>query len=171
MDKMNVVTFVKTGHILGAVSRSAQTGSPVSVNDVAPNGLMMRDSQGNGLRSTIDPSALQVAEVDFDTRVFYRLQLFAVIEGRAEQQAVDQVSAILNGSNVTVTLPTNVTDDTEVYVHISGGALSEPVVRAVTVPQGTTNGSEGLVLGGGEDYLVAIFAPGYAALLQTESTP
>jgi hypothetical protein len=173
MDKMNVVTFAQTGHILGVVTLSAQAGSQVAVNDVAPQGLMMRDSQGNGLHTLVDATALQVAEVNLDTRVLYRPQLFAVIGGRAEQQTYNPltlVSATLNGSTVSITLPSNVTDNTEVYVQIDGGALSEPIVRAVTVTAGTNTGSESLQLSGG-DYLVAIFAPGHASVLQAVTVP
>jgi uncharacterized protein YegL len=93
MDKMNVVTFKATNHVLGAVVRSAQADKPLTVTDVAANGIAVRDSTNAGLHALIDATQLQVAVVDYDTRVFYRPQLFVVDDGRIEQQDEDVVTA------------------------------------------------------------------------------
>ena len=170
MDKMNVVTFESTSHVLGAVVRSAQADKPVTVTDVAANGIVVRDSTNAGLRALIDAAQLQVVVVDYDTRVFYRPQLFVVDDGRVEQQDEGVVSATLDGNTVDVTLPTNTPSDIEVFVHITGGGLTEPAVRAVPIPRSTNNGSAGLVLGSG-DYTVVVFAPGYATAIDLETVP
>ncbi|MGI9303094.1 MAG: hypothetical protein ACR2RB_10355 [Gammaproteobacteria bacterium] len=173
MENMSVITFAATGHILGAVTRAAQADRPVAVDDVAPARIVIRDSQGAGLQASIDAAALQVVEVDYDTRVLYRPQLFAVSGGRAEQQIFNPLSlvnATLDGTTVSVNLPSIATGDTEVFVHVSGGALDEAAVRAVTVPENFSSGSESLLLGSG-DYNIVIFAPGHATVLQNESIP
>jgi hypothetical protein len=170
MDKMNVVTFKSTSHVLGAVVRSAQADKPITVTDVAANGIVVRDGANAGLRSLIDASQLQVAVVDYDTRVFYRPQWFVVDDGRVEQQDEGVVTATLDGSTVDVLLPSNTPSDIEVFVHITGGALTEPAVRGVPILRNTNSGSAGLVLGSG-DYTVVVFAPGYVTAIDLETVP
>ena len=83
MDKMNVVTFKSTNHVLGAVVRTAQADKPITVTDVAANGIAVRDSyQRQVIALVIDAAQLQIVVVDYDTRVFYRPQLFVVDDGR-----------------------------------------------------------------------------------------
>ena len=57
------------------------------------------------------------------------------------------VTAALDGGTVDVTLPAATPSDIEVFVHITGGALTEPAVRAVPVLRTASTGSAGLVLG------------------------
>ena len=78
------------------------------------------------------------------------------------------VTATLDGVTVDVGLPNNTPSDIEVFVHITGGGLTEPVVRAVPVLRNTNNGSAGLVLGHG-DYTVVVFAPGYVTAIDLET--
>ena len=170
MDKMNVVTFKSTNHVLGAVVRTAQADKPITVTDVAANGIAVRDSTNAGLRSLIDAAQLQVVVVDYDTRVFYRPQMFVVDDGRVEQQDEGVVTATLDGVTVDVALPNNTLSDIEVFVHITGGGLTEPAVRAVPVLRNTSNGSAGLVLGHG-DYTVVVFAPGYITAIDLGTVP
>lgn len=168
MDKMNVVTFKSTNHVLGAVVRSAQADKPMTVTDVAANGIALRDSTNAGLHALIDAAQLQVAVVDYDTRVFYRPQLFAVDDGRVEQQDEAVVTAALDGVTVDVALPNPTPSDIDVFVHITGGGLTEPAVRAVPVLRTTSTGSAGLVLAQG-DYTVVVFAPGYVTAIDLET--
>ena len=137
------------------------------MDDVAANGIVVRDSTNAGLRALIDKAQLKVALVDYDTRVFYRPQLFARDGwtcGRTAGSRPPWLTAALDGITVDVTLPANTPSDIEVFVHITGGALTEPVVRAVPVARNTNDGSVGLVLGRG-DYTVVIFAPGYVTAI------
>lgn len=172
MNKMNVVAFKATSHVLGAATRSTQSDKEVTVDDVAARGIVIRDSGNAGLRSLIDKSQLKIALVDYDTRVIYRPQLFAVTEDlRVEQQ--DEAAGLavaLNNGTVKVTLPVKTPSDIEVFVHVTGGALTEPVVRAVAIARDATAGSAGLVLGSG-DYTVVILAPGYTTRIVTETVP
>jgi hypothetical protein len=171
MDKMNVVTFRSTNHILGALVRTAQATTPVTVDQVAASGVLIRDSKNLRLQTLIDASLVQVAEIDYDTRVFYRPQLFAVNGGHAEQQTdSNTLTAALNGVTVTVTLPAAAPGATEVFVHVSGGVLTEPIVRAVQIATTATVGVAGLVLGSGT-YKIAIFAPGYLTVIMSDAVP
>jgi hypothetical protein len=170
MDKMNVITFRSTSHVLGAVVRTSQADKPITIDDVAANGIVVRGGDASSLRALVDASQLQVAVVDYDTRLFYRPLLFAIDDGRAEQQDESPVTVTLDGTTVTVELDDPTPSDIEVYVHVTGGALTEPAVRAVPVLKTTDTGSVGLVLGNG-DYTVLAFAPDYATTIDEQSVP
>lgn len=172
MDKMNVVTFRSTGHVLGAAVRASQPDLPMTVDDVAASGLLLRDSANLGLKTLVGASLLQVVQVDYDTRVFYRPQLFSVVGGRAEQQAINTAAnpAALTGAQVSVTLPAATTGAIEALVHVSGGALTEPIVRAVPLASGASSGSAPLTLGSGT-YTIVVLVPGYAAAVVSDTLP
>ena len=172
MTKMNVVTFKSTNHVLAAATRNTQPDKAMTVDDVAANGIVVRDSANAGLRALIDKDQLKIALVDYDTRLLYRPQLFAVTDDlRVEQQTeATALSVALNGSTVVVTLPAMTLSDIQVFVHVTGGALAEPTVRAVPIARNTTVGSVGLVLGAGS-YTVMILAPGYTAKVVAEAVP
>jgi hypothetical protein len=172
MDKMNVVTFRATSHVLGAAVRASQPDKPLTIADVAASGILVRRPDEPDVQALIDSSQLHVAQVDYDSRVFHRPQLFAVVGGRAEQQTLGAVAvtAALSGTQVTVTLPAVTTGAIEAFVHVSGGALTESLVRAVPIANGASNGSAALILGSG-DYTIVVLVPGYATALVTDTLP
>jgi hypothetical protein len=171
MNKMNVIAFRATSHVLGVATCNTQPDKAITVDAVAAHGIVVRAPDDPVLRALIDQTQLKVALVDYDTRVFYRPQLFLVTEDlRVEQQDETAVTADLDGVTVDVTLPVNTLSDIEVFVHITGGTLTEPVVRAVPIAKNTKVGSSGLVLGSG-DYTVLIFAPGYVTAIAEETVP
>ncbi|MDB5934412.1 MAG: hypothetical protein JWQ01_1756 [Massilia sp.] len=172
MNKMNVVAYKSTSHVLGAATRSTQPDKALTVEDVVARGIVVRDSENTGLQALIDKDLLKIALVDYDTRLLYRPQLFALTEDlRVEQQDEGgALTVVLDGALVTVTLPATTAGDIEVFVHVTGGALTEPAVRAVPIADGTKVGKVGLVLGAG-DYTVVILAPGYSTKIVTEPVP
>ncbi len=172
MNKMSVVAFKSTSHVLGAATRNAQPDQALSVDDVAAGGILVRDSANAGLHALIDKDQLKIALVDHDTRLFYRPQLFTVTEDlRVEQQSeAAGLTVALDGSTVTVTLPVATPSDIQVFVHVTGGALAEPVVRAVPIARTASAGAAGLVLGAG-GYTVVILAPGYTTRVVAETVP
>ncbi len=178
MDKMNVITFSETGHVLGVTTRSSLPDAAVSPEDVALNGLVMRrfdDLTGEVTEVRIPANSVGVTLVDYDTRVLYRPHLFVLEDGSPEQKsdAAPTPTLSLDGSQVAVTLPANVTSQVKVWCQIAGGTLTEPIVRSVTVDGSivpTNTGSEPLDLGPAQ-YQVAVFAADYAATLFQESVP
>lgn len=172
MNKMNVVAFKSTSHVLGAATRNAQADKAMTLDDVAANGIVVRDSANVGLHVLIGKEQLKMALVDYDTRLVYRPQLFAVTEDlRVEQQNDAAVPTVaLDGITVSVTLPALTLSDIQVFVHVTGGALTEPAVRAVPIVHNTTVGNAGLVLGAA-NYTVVILAPGYATRIVAEAVP
>lgn len=172
MNKMNVIAYKATSHVLGAVTRSTQPDKALTVEDVVAHGIVVRDSANAGLQALIDKDQLTIALVDYDTRLIYRPQLFAVTEDLRLEQQIEAVAptVVLNGSTVTVTLPAPTPSDIKVFVHVTGGALAEPAVRAVPIAKTASAGTVGLVLGVG-GYTVVILAPGYATKIVPEPVP
>ena len=172
MNKMNVVAFKSTSHVLGAATRSSQPDKAMTADDVAANGIVVRDSANAGLHALIDKDQLKIALVDYDTRLIYRPQLFAVTEDlRVEQQnEAASPTVALNGVTVAVNLPVATPSDIQVFVHVTGGALTEPAVRAVPIARTASVGTVGLVLGTAT-YTVVILAPGYTTRIVAEAVP
>jgi hypothetical protein len=175
MAKMNVLTFRRTGHVLGTVTRSVRSDVSPTVDDIAANGFLLRDDRGVGLETTIDAAELAVEQVAVDTRTYYRPQLFVVAAGQIEQKAPLVPSSTLQivalaSSKVTVSLPDNVPDAVDVVLHVSGGLLANPVVQLVTIPKLTKTGTEALTLPNG-NYSVAVFAPEFGSVLLSVKLP
>lgn len=173
MNKMNVVAFKSTNHVLGAATRSTQPDKALTVEEVAAHGIVLRGGVNAELQALIDKDHLTVALVDYDTRLVYRPHLFAVTDDMRVEQQDDAagVSVALDGTKVTVTLPPPApTGPVQAFVHVTGGALAEPAVRAVTIVPPATAGTAGLVLAAG-NYTVVILAPGYTTRIVAEPVP
>jgi hypothetical protein len=177
MEKMNAITFTKTGHLLGVVTRASQPDAAASTEDIAAGGFRLRSSIDSNIMLEIPEDEISVVLLDYDTRVLYRPHLFALESGIPEQKTADSPPALsitLDGDEIEANLPAPVTSSTDVWCLISGSSLSEPIVRSVTIP-GTVadskdTGTEALVLGAG-NYKVAMFAPEYALAVFTETVP
>jgi hypothetical protein len=171
MNKMTVVSFESTGHVLGVATRSTQPDKALTVEEVAAGGILVRGGANAELQALIDKDQLKTSLVDYDTSLVYRPYLFAVTADLAiePQDAVAPVSVALSGSIATVNMPAPASE-IEVYLHLSAGGLAEPAVRAVTVAAGAASGSIPLVLAFGT-YTVVILAPGYATRIVTEPVP
>lgn len=167
MKKMNVVAFRPTGHVLGAATRATQADKPLTVDEVAAHGIAVRD--GTGLRALIGKEHLTVALVNYDTSLIYRPQLYGLTEDlRAEPQNRTVVpTLVMTRTSATVTLPPP-PGPTEVFLHVTGGALAQPLLCAVTVPAGSPSAAVGVVLDGGV-YTVVVLAPGYATLIMEKT--
>ena len=178
MKKMTAITFAKTGHLLGVVTRSSQPDVAATVAQVAAVGFRLRGSDDNSsIALDIPESEIGVTLVDYDTQVLYRPHLFAMEDGKPEQKTVplpaNTLTIGLDGTQITATLPTSVSDAVDVWCQISGGGLTESIIRSVTIPGDvapTATGSEPLVLAAGE-YKVAMFAPDYALSVFTAKVP
>jgi hypothetical protein len=170
MSKMNVLSFAKTGHILGVVTRNSQQDKAMTVQEAAGSGLYVLASGAAKLTSVIATDALTISQIDYDTRVIYRPCLFRIAGSDIEQQGVGLPSVTLNGVNLTLTLPAAVTGDTEVWAYITAAGLDAAISRSVKILDGTTSASEALQLAAGT-YTVLILAPGYAARIVNENVP
>jgi len=170
MNKMNVISFARTGHILGAVTRNSQAEKLMTVQEAAGQGLYLRAPGAAALSIVVGEDVLAVSQVNQDTRVLYQPTLFLVSGSDIEQQNAGLPTVALDGVDISLTVPVAVLDDTAVWAYISGPGLNTPVSRTVTILQGATNASEALILATGS-YTVLILAPGYVARIVVENVP
>ena len=179
MGKMNAITFLKTGHVLGVVTRVSQPEKAATAEQIAAGGFTLRDSASNNIIVTVPEDEIGVVLVNTDTRVMYRPHLFVMENDKPEQKPQLPAAPVppnfeLDGDEITVRLPVPVHSSTDVWCQISGNGLAEPVVRSVTIPgtaaSPTNTGTETLTLGVG-DYNVAMLAPGYALAVFTATVP
>ena len=63
---MSLIVFEKTGHVLGAFTRTADPEGEISTEDLVGDGLLLRDA-GSG-----------------EVKIHYRSQKGGVLEGKAE---------------------------------------------------------------------------------------
>jgi len=172
MDKMNVITFSETGHVLGVVTRASQPETAVTVSEViAASGFRLRDTQGDNIIVEIPKDEIGVALVDYNHQVIYQPHLYALVDGQPLPiPTASSVTIALDGINITATLPIAVDVDTKISYQVSGGDLSEPIYSSITIEATLLIHMEPLPLSIG-DYNVAIFAPGYALAVFTEPVP
>ena len=91
-----------------------------------------------------------------------------VVDGNPEEQSsFNAVPVNLDGTNVTITLPADASEDLDVWVQVEE-AGSQPVVRKIEIASGTGSGgvSEPLALAPG-NYGVLTLVPGFRLLAGT----
>ncbi|MGI9336467.1 MAG: hypothetical protein ACR2RL_25225 [Gammaproteobacteria bacterium] len=169
MKKMNAIVFESSGHLLGVVTREAQSDKTLTVEDAAPNGVLIRDGDDATAHNLIDASQLQVKEVEYDTRAVYRPHRFAEDSGRVAEQNEPPVlqAATIDGTTLTVNLVNPVVGDTDTWVYITGCTLSEPISRTVTILDTESSATVNQTLGGGS-YHVTLFVRGFRTLIQPQ---
>lgn len=174
-QKMNVLKFKETGHILGAVSINSQKDKQLTVEDIAYQGLALRSPETFKSQLTVASDLLSVSLTNFNESIFYRPMFFSFKDTRPEQQIewsdTDIANALsLDGNEIAVTLPANTVDDIDVWVQVSGELKLTPDVVKVSIAQNTKNGTAELNLRAG-DYVALVMAPGYSSILVEASVP
>jgi hypothetical protein len=170
MVKMNVITFKRTGHVLGIATTASRPDQGVTAEQIAGSGFRLSTSSSLTLQKIsleIPQDEIGVSLVDFDPRVLYHPHLFALDGDVIEQRPalIPPVHATLDGTLITVTLPNQVSERVDVWCQVSGGKLVAPVIRAITIEGDlapTDTGQESLTLDINQTYSLALFAPGFA---------
>jgi hypothetical protein len=145
-DKMTLLFVKHTGHILAAVTRSADPTGRISAEDLARGGLLVRgfDFISNKQFEFEVPSReLDVLTVDLEPALLLKPSEFVVDENQKVPVPASDGTMItvgLSATHVTVT-PAGppVPEDTKVWVQIIGGDLTQPLIAAGTVPTGGTS--------------------------------
>lgn len=167
MDKMTLIVFSKTGHVLGAVSRNGNPGGALEPVDLVGEGFYLRDPEKGELVNKIQPDLLKIEVVDKDDKALLMPRNFMLQEGLLEA-VEDLISSdkikLLSNTKVEVSFNTNFTEDLEFYVLIeknvdsgAGDILSLNIDSSSNPPfvvEGTVNLLDG-------DYSVLLVVPGY----------
>src|SRR5687767_5828213 len=66
MDKMSVIYVEKTGHVLGAFTRTADSKSEPAAEAVVGDALLLRDPDGGELLFSVGSQLLKVKNVDLN---------------------------------------------------------------------------------------------------------
>jgi hypothetical protein len=152
-DKMTLLFVKHTGHILAAVTRSADPTGTISAEDLARGGLLVRgfDSTrpSHQFEFEVPSRELDVLTVDLEPALLLDPRAFFVDENKKVPMPVAGGSVPLPGVQLTATQVTvtpistppgsTVSDDTKVWVQIIGGDLTQPLIATGTVPRGQSN--------------------------------
>jgi hypothetical protein len=143
-DQMTLLFVKHTGHILAAVTRSADPMGKISAEDLARGGLLVRGFNGD-TQFEVPSRELDVLTVDLEPALLLQPRAFFVDENKKVLMPVpggieNKVSEVkLSATDVTVTpLHGSVPEDTKVWVQITGGDLTQPLIATGTVPTGGT---------------------------------
>ena len=127
-DKMTVLFIKKTGHIVGALTRTADPASKPTAAALAGAGLLVRGPKPDpASRKTISfvvsPDSLDTAVVDFDPDVFGAPMGFAVngsagVIAKLGTKSILIPDPTLEISHVTVRLPSPPADPLGVWVQL-----------------------------------------------------
>lgn len=142
-DKMTLLFVKHTGHILAAVTRSADPTGTLSAEDLARGGLLVRGFSSD-TQFEVPPRELDVLTVDLDSALLLQPRAFFVDENQKVPVPVSSGtvnSVLLSATQVTVQplASSPVPEDTKVWVQITGGDLTQPLIAAGTVPTGGTS--------------------------------
>jgi len=166
---MDLVVFTATGHVLSAAVRDQVAGGQPNISDFVGNGLWLRDPATGETLLVVDPELLSSTSVDRRDSVLLTARNFGVVDNLPEELGQLGANPVqLNGANLTVALPGNVSANTEVWLIIGG--TSGQIVQKVQVPSGQASGIEPLTLQSG-DYTVLMLAPGYRTTVVEEQVP
>jgi hypothetical protein len=129
-NKMTVLFVKHTGHVLAAVTRSANPTGQISAENLARGGLLVRGFAGNE-QFKVPPEELDVLTTDFDSALLLQPRAFIIEDGQPVQTPNGTNPAAISGvsltsANVTVTLNSPVDEETKVWVQVDGGNLVEP---------------------------------------------
>jgi hypothetical protein len=173
MEKMTLIEFKRTQHVLAAVTKHGDPEGTLAPSELVGNGLSLRDPASGNPRLTIEPQELKVEVVDRIDQVLLAPQRYAVINGVVEEQIPLTSDPIItfDGTNIQLQLPTN--GPLDVWVQVDGPpASSIRLVRALKIPNDTTNQTdpESMPLLAGA-YFILVLAPGYRPYVSLRTLP
>ena len=138
-DKMTLLFVKHTGHILAAVTRSADPTGTISAEDLARGGLLVRGFNGD-TQFEVPPRELDVLTVDLDSALLLQPRAFFVDENQkvpvpVSSGTVNAVSFVGDSCDCYTSRPP-VPEDTKVWVQITGGDLTQPLIADRDSPDG-----------------------------------
>jgi hypothetical protein len=164
-DKMSLILFDKTSHVLGAFTRAVDSGGDSTPQDVAGDGLILRDASSGAEMAHVPPQLLKVMSIDRRDDVILRFRNYVVDDGVAQEKGAITTAAPLAYAAGTLTLKIQnaAPKDLEAWVQLEDG-VSQPIVLKVDIVETDTDGTAPVTLSPG-DYNALVLVPGYASLL------
>ena len=160
-QKMIVLTFAATGHVLGAVTRAGQPETLPKPVDIVGDGLLVRDPDTGQLEIHVAPERLSSVLVDRADHVLVNPKTYAIENGLVEEQpALPADPLTLDGTSIDIDVGAAVSEDTDVWVQIESDALLNPLIRLLQIPESDQKVSEALTLPAG-DYSALVMIPSF----------
>jgi hypothetical protein len=133
-DKMTLLFVKHTGHVLAAVTRSADPTGKILTGDLALGGLLVRGFSGQE-QFEVPPEQLDVLTVDLEPVLLLQPRAYTVDQGQAVPLPnITAPTVALTATDVTVTLSGPVPADTKVWSQVDGGNLTSPRVADGVIP-------------------------------------
>ncbi len=168
MNKMSLITFEATGHVLGAFTRTADPEGDVQAADVVGDELLLRDPDTGATVLRVPASQLLVETVDRLDQVILLHRSYVVEDGLPLEQGneLNAGAVTYNSANneIEVALPFNYTEDTEGWI-VTDDLSTPPVIRKVAFAAATSPGTAAASLQPG-DYGALVVAPGFKAFVE-----
>lgn len=172
MDKMSLIVFAKTGHVLGAFTRTAAPEAALEPAEVAGEGVWIRDVASGSRLLTVEPQHLKVETVDRRDAVLLAHRRFILVEGvTQEPPTMANVNSVtLSGTQLTITLGASPPEDVEAWVQVEGGPTGERAVVPVPIlhTQNAVNATLSLSPG---DYAILALVPGFRTFIGSDTVP
>jgi hypothetical protein len=140
-DKMTLLFIKHTSHILAAVTRNADPTAKISAEELARGGLLVRGLVGSDAQFEVPPGELDIATVDLEPTLLLQPRAFFIDEDQEPPLPIISGATVntvtLTATTVTVK-PDNtpVLNDTNVWVLITGGNLTQPQIAKGLVQSG-----------------------------------
>ena len=173
MDKMSLIVFVKTGHVLGAFTRAAAPEAALEPAEVAGEGIWVRDVTTGERLLTVEPQYLAVETTDRRDTVLLAHRRFVLVDGLPQEQGTSLTGLTLSATTLTLTLPANASEDLEAWVQVEGGPTGDRIVTKVEIPSGQGNTpviTQQLTLAPG-DYAILALVPGFLTWISRDTVP
>jgi hypothetical protein len=135
-DKMTLLFVKHTGHVLAALTRSADPTGEISAADLALGGLLVRGASGQK-QFEVPSEQLDDLTVDLEPVVLLQPRAYTADQGQAVPLPSTTAPAVtLTATDVKVTLSAQATAETKVWLQVDGGNLTSPRVADGVIPTG-----------------------------------
>jgi hypothetical protein len=169
VEKMDLIVAGPDRHVLAAAVRYNKAGGEPTVIDLVGDGLRLRDVKTGDTVVTVPADQLSVVQADLRDDVLLTARNFALVDNLPEESAQPHATPIaLNGSTITVNLPTAPAEGANVWAFIEGGP--QPIVHKLTVAAGASASTEPLQLPSGS-YRALVLATGVRAAVVAKAMP
>jgi hypothetical protein len=166
MDKMSLIVFKDSGHVLGAFTRTVDPEGAIAAQQVAGDAIVVRDPDTGDDLFHVSSARLAIQTIDRRDDAILLYRQFVFKDGlAAEMPAITAAGATYAAGVLNVTLDNNVTGNTKVWVQLEA-ADQTPILVAVDIPDGLNSGDATVTLTPGVTYDVLVLAPGYRAHVQ-----
>ena len=168
---MTLVIHKDTKHALAVATKAANPDENPAAADLVGDGLLIRDPTTGQTLLQVAADDLEAIVTDADGSVLVAPRHFEFDNDTAsELPALNNPLIGLNGTQVTVNLNANVTQETDVPVYILGGQMAVTEKVTVTIPANNQQGSGAATLGNGAYHALAL-PPGFRPFTDEDTVP